>query len=165
MIRLRSYREQDSVAVGILIAEILSKNILDSIPENEKPAYMGPFYNAHSTDSSHQQQVAMFIQDTFVFVAEDEDGKIVGVLRGRPGRLHGLYVHDWYFFMDTGRKLVEKFEESCKKLGNTKIKLASPLYAVPFYLRMGYKKSTGLRNGASFDGRELVWQPMKKKLV
>jgi len=163
MLRVRSYREQDSISVGILIAEVYSKYILETMPEIEKPDYMGPFFNAYSDDSAVQQQVAMFIQDTFVFVAEDEDGKIVGVLRGRPGRLDGLFVHDWYFFQDIGRKLLEKFEKSCQDLGNKKIKVASPLYSVSFFLRMGYKKSTGLRNGASFEGKDLTWQPMKKK--
>lgn len=164
MIRVRSYRELDSIAIGILIAEVFSNYVLDSIRESEKPAYLGPFYNAYSDDTAVQQQIAMFIQDTFVFVAEDEGGKIVGVLRGRPGRIDGLFVHDWYFFQDIGRKLLEKFEKSCQDLGSKKIKVASPLFAVSFYLRMGYKKSTGLRNGTSFEGKELAWQPMKKKI-
>jgi GNAT superfamily N-acetyltransferase len=164
MIRLRSYREHDSIAVAILIADVYRQYVLETLPENEKPAYLGPFYNASSPDPAHQQQIAMLIQDTLVFVAEDEEGKITGVLRGRPGRLHGLYVHDWFFFQDTGRKLVERFEQNCRDLGSKKVKLASPLFAVPFYLRMGYKKSTGLRNGPGFGGRNLLWQPMKKKL-
>ena len=36
------------------------------------------------------------------------------------------------------------------------------LYAVPFYEAMGYKKTTGIRNCWSFDGRGLKYQPMKK---
>jgi hypothetical protein len=30
---------------------------------------------------------------------------------------------------------------------------------------MGYKKSTGVRSGWSFQGRGLQWQPMKKVLI
>ena len=44
------------------------------------------------------------------------------------------------------------------------IRLASTLYAVPFYTRMGYKKSTGVRNGWSFEGSGFQYQPMKKVL-
>ena len=42
--------------------------------------------------------------------------------------------------------------------------MAATLYAVPFYLSMGYKKTTGIRPGWSFEGTGLVYQPMKKLL-
>jgi hypothetical protein len=60
--------------------------------------------------------------------------------------------------------LVEHFEQECMKLGGKVIRLASTLYAVPFYQRLGYKKSTGVRRGWSFEGRGFRWQPMKKPL-
>ena len=126
---------------------------------------MKPFYFARSSEPAHQQQIAMFIRAAVVFVGEDEKGNISGVLRGQPGRLHGLFVNDWYFFQNIGRKLLEEFEQYNQQLGNPKITLASPLYAVPFYLRLGYKKSTGVRSGWCFQGRGLKWQPMKKVLV
>jgi GNAT superfamily N-acetyltransferase len=63
-----------------------------------------------------------------------------------------------------GRKLVERFEQECIRLGATQIKVASTLYAVPFYVEMGYKKTTGVRTGWSFGGSGLKWQPMKKRL-
>jgi hypothetical protein len=39
------------------------------------------------------------------------------------------------------------------------------LYAVPFYQKLGYKKSTGVRAGWSFAGQDFKWQPMKKILT
>jgi hypothetical protein len=39
------------------------------------------------------------------------------------------------------------------------------LFAVPFYSKLGYQKSTGVRISWSFDGYGLPVQPMKKKLT
>ncbi len=107
----------------------------------------------------------MFIQAAVVFIAEDENGNITGLLRGQPGRLHCLFVADWYFFQNTGRLLLEKFEHYNQQLDSPKITLAAHLYSIPFYLRLGYKRSTGIRSGWSFQGRDLKWQPMKKVLA
>jgi hypothetical protein len=46
----------------------------------------------------------------------------------------------------------------------TAVKLLATLYAVPFYLAMGYRKSTGVRCIHSFEGQGLPSQPMKKIL-
>jgi len=98
-----------------------------------------------------------------VFVAEN-DREIVGVLRGRMVRLGSLFVRADYHRQGIGRKLVEHFEKECLREGPTVIRVAATLYAVPFYLAMGYKKSTGERIGWSFDGRGLKIQPMRKVL-
>jgi hypothetical protein len=60
--------------------------------------------------------------------------------------------------------LVERFEQESRQQEVTVIRVASTLYAVPFYLRMGYKRSTGVRSGWSFEGSGLKYQPMKKSL-
>jgi hypothetical protein len=44
------------------------------------------------------------------------------------------------------------------------IKVAATLFAVPFYLEMGYKRTTGVRAYRSFGSSGLVYQPMKKVL-
>jgi hypothetical protein len=44
------------------------------------------------------------------------------------------------------------------------IRVASSLYEVPFYVEMGYRRSTGVRRGWSFEGRGLKIQPMRKSL-
>ena len=50
-------------------------------------------------------------------------------------------------------------------MGGEVIRLASTLYAVSFYQKLGYKKSTGVRTGWSFEGENFKWQPMKKSLA
>lgn len=98
-----------------------------------------------------------------VFVAEDE-GEIVGVLRGRKERLGSLFVRKDYHRRGVGRKLVQRFEQECAQNIPMVIRVAATLHAIPFYAALGYKKSTGLRNGWSFEGRGLKYQPMKKTL-
>jgi len=43
--------------------------------------------------------------------------------------------------------------------------MQATLYAVPFYLSIGFKRSTGVRSGPCFDGEYLPYQPMKKILA
>jgi hypothetical protein len=57
---------------------------------------------------------------------------------------------------------VERCEQECLRQGAKTIKVASTHLAVPFYLTLGYKRTTGIRNGWSFEGTGLRYQPMKK---
>ena len=98
-----------------------------------------------------------------VYVAE-EDGEVVGVLRGRKGRLASLFVRGDRHRQGIGRRLVERFERESIGQGVSAVRVASSLYAVPFYLALGYKRSTGMREGRSFEGRGLKVQPMRKVL-
>ena len=78
--------------------------------------------------------------------------------------LHSLFVHASYHGQGIGRELVERFEMACLQQDVNKITVASSLYAVPFYQRLGYKKSTGVRYGPCFDGADFPTQPMQKTL-
>jgi GNAT superfamily N-acetyltransferase len=98
----------------------------------------------------HKEEIAKVIRAPLVWVAENEQNEIVGMLRGRKDRLHSLFVGGDHHRMGIGRLLVQHFEQECLCLGSQKITLASSLYAIPFYQSLGYKKSTGLRAGRSF---------------
>ena len=54
---------------------------------------------------------------------------------------------------------MEKYERKATTLGSKVIKLNASMYAVPFYKKIGYQKSTGIRNLFG-----LKVQPMKKYL-
>lgn len=83
--------------------------------------------------------------------------EIVGIIRGRSGRIINLFVHQKFHGRSIGRRLVSSFEAASKKEEARPIKVRSSVYAVPFYSRLGYKKTTGLR---SYRGLDV--QPMKK---
>jgi GNAT superfamily N-acetyltransferase len=86
------------------------------------------------------------------------------VLRGREERLGSLFVRGDRHRQGIGRELVERFERASLELGVQVIRVAATLYGVPFYLAMGYKRSTGVRSSQSFEGRGLPIQPMRKIL-
>ena len=100
--------------------------------------------------------------DTF-YVAE-EKRKIIGVVRGKnlgngSFKLINLFVDGKYHKKGIATYLVNKFENSVKKKGGKIIKLNASMFAINFYLKKGYKKSTGVRN---HKGAKI--QPMKKEL-
>jgi predicted N-acetyltransferase YhbS len=78
--------------------------------------------------------------------------------------LGSLFVRKDYHRQGIGCRLVEHFEQACRAEGSQVIRVAATLYAVPFYLKMGYKRSTGVRQSWSFAGHGLPIQPMRKVL-
>jgi GNAT superfamily N-acetyltransferase len=163
MLAIRDYHASDAQAVGRLIADTYSAFNLSFATEAEKALLLGPFRHARSNEPVHKKAIAEVISAAIVFVAE-ADGQIVGVLRGRPERLQSLFVQASFHRQGIGRRLVERFECECLRQGATVIRVASSLYAVPFYLALGYKRSTGVRPGWSFEGSGLQVQPMRKVL-
>jgi GNAT superfamily N-acetyltransferase len=163
VITIRRYREDDAQSVGLLIADTYGEFNLSFAPPGKRGAFLGPFQHAGSPDHAHQEAIARAIRSETVFVAEEE-GEIVGVLRGRRERLASLFVRGDRHRQGIGRRLVERFERESLIQGVAVIRVASTLYAVPFYLAMGYKRSTGVRTGWSFQGTGLRVQPMRKRL-
>jgi GNAT superfamily N-acetyltransferase len=161
---IRRYEERDAASVGVLIAETYSRFNLSFVPPEELSLFLGPFRHAGSPDPAHREAIARTIRSAMVFVAEDE-GEIVGVLRGRKDRLASLFVRGDHHRRGIARRLVEQFEAECVQQGITVIRVAATQYAIPFYLAMGYKRSTGVRTGWSFEGKGLPVQPMRKVLA
>jgi GNAT superfamily N-acetyltransferase len=163
MIIIRNYREEDAERVGWLIADTYGEFNLSFAPPEEREPFLGPFYYARSPEEHHKSEIARVIRAAMVFVADDE-GEIVGVLRGRPDKLQSLFVRADYHRQGVGRRLVERFEQECVRQGANQIKVQATLYAIPFYLAMGYKRTTGVRRMRSFEGSGFKYQPMKKIL-
>jgi predicted N-acetyltransferase YhbS len=168
-ITIRSYREGDAECVGILIADTYRTFNLTFASSGEQAQLLGPFQHATSTEVSHREAIAQAIHAPMVFVAE-EDGEIVGVLRGgredRSGPqcrvLQSLFVRGSHHRRGIGRRLIRLFEQACVEQEVQAIRVAATLFAVPFYLKMGYKRTTGVRQGHSFEGCGLPYQPMKR---
>lgn len=163
MATIRPYREADAESVGWLIAETYSKFNLSFATSEELGKLLGPFRHAWSAEPAHRAAIAEVIRAPWVFVAE-EDGEIVGVLRGRKERLASLFVRGDRHRQGIGRRLVEQFEQECIRQGVTVIRVCATPYGIPFYTAVGYRRSTGIRNGWSFEGTGLAYQPMKKIL-
>ncbi|MEN8172895.1 MAG: GNAT family N-acetyltransferase [Chloroflexota bacterium] len=163
MIRIRNYKEKDADEVGRLIADTYAEfNLAFASPE-DRNLMLGPFRYARSADEKHQAAIAEVLRSPVILVAET-GGEVVGILRGRKERLASLFVHKKQHHQGIGRRLVGAFEAEMLVQGVSVIRLAATLHAVPFYSRLGYKKSTGVRTGWSFDGYGFPYQPMKKML-
>ena len=160
---IRDYNEKDAAEVGLLIKETYGDFNLGYLSPDERAPFLGPFYYAGDGDPAHQQLIGEMIRSQFVYLAEVE-GTIAGILRGRMNRLGSLFVAKAFHRQGVATGLVEHFEKTVRQKGGTVIRVASSLYAVPFYLKMGYKKSTGVRNSWSFDGYGFPIQPMRKVL-
>lgn len=164
MATIRSYRDADAESVGRLIADTYSAYNLSFASPEELAKLLGPFRYARSTDPVHRAAIADIIRAPVVLIAE-EGGEVVGVLRGRKERLASLFVRGDCHRRGIGRALVEEFEHRSLGLGVTTIRVAATLYAIPFYSALGYHKTTGIRDGWSFEGTGLTYQPMKKVLL
>jgi GNAT superfamily N-acetyltransferase len=164
MIAIVVYEDRHAEAVGRLIADTYGHFNLSFASPEQRALLLGPFQHAYSGEQAHQQAIARVLRSEMAYVAE-EDGEIVGVLRGRKERLGSLFVRGDRHRRGIGRMLVERFEQECLERSMSVIRVASSLYAVPFYLEMGYKRSTGLRCGWSFGGTGLQIQPMRKVLA
>ncbi len=162
-ITIRPYSESDAERVGRLIADTYSHFNLAFASADELGRLLGPFRHAWSPEPAHRAAIAQVIRAPLVIVAE-EDGEIVGVLRGRKERLASLFVQGDHHRRGIGRRLVEQFEQECIRQEAPVIRVASTLYAIAFYTALGYHRTTGIRSGWSFEGTGLRYQPMKKVL-
>ena len=163
MITIRSYQESDAEQVGRLIADTYDEFNLSFLPPEERGLFLGPFRYARSPEKAHQAALVEVVRSPMAYVAE-EDGEIVGILRGRKERLASLFVRGDRHRQGIGTRLVQRFELDSIQQGTTMLRVAATLYAVPFYLALGYRRSTGVRTGWSFEGRGLKVQPMRKVL-
>jgi GNAT superfamily N-acetyltransferase len=162
---IRTYEEEsDAPEVGRLIADTFGRYNLDHFPPAERDLFLGPFRHAASDDPARQVEIAKMIRSEIVLVADD-GGEIVGVLRGRAERLGSLFVRGDRHRGGIGRTLVERFETLAWLQGGRRIRVAATPYAVPFYLAVGYKRSTGARRMRVFEGSDYLYQPMKKTLA
>ena len=164
LVHIRHYRDSDAQAVGRLIADTFAEYNLSSLAAPERDAMLGPFLHARSPDAGHQAAIARAIRSEMVYVAERE-GMVVGVLRGRTTRLGSLFVRGDHHRLGIGRALVDRFERDVLELGGSVLKVAATLYAVPFYLAVGYRRTTGVRPYRGFGWSGMAYQPMKKVLA
>jgi len=163
MLQLRPYQECDAVEVGRLIAETFRKFNLAYASSEEQERLLGPFRHAGSDREEHRDAIANIIKATWVLVAE-QDGEIVGVLRGSPGRLHSLFVREDRHRNGIGRMLMRELERMSRDKGADTLTMQSSLYAVPFYKSLGYKTDGAVQYGDCFDGADFPYQPMRKDL-
>ena len=155
MLRIRNYREKDLYQSASLVSETFCK-----FNSKDNPSDVSRDYAAYYDPSINLDDIRKRFEDTALFFVAEKNRQIVGLLRAIENRIVNLFVHESFHRQGIGKRLIHRYERECKKRGYQKIVLRSQIYAIPFYLACGYKKTTGIRNKYG-----LIIQPMKKQLT
>ena len=142
MIRIRKFRKSDLIDSAKLVREVFSKFNRKEGPKKAIDEYLS-YYKTTKDNIEGLQKI--FFTSPIVFVAV-EGTKIIGLVRGNKKKVGNLFVKGKYHGKGIGRRLMKKFEREALKLGSREIRIKASLYAVPFYQKMGYKKTTGHTN-------------------
>ena len=155
MVKIRKFRKRDITEVAKLVHSTYKRFCAKDATHEANQRYLDQ-YDVKKKGIRELEREFLRTKVAFVAIA---DNKIVGVIRGGMERIGNLFVDSDYQRKGIANELVGKFEKEVKRLGVAVIKITASLYAVPFYLAVGYKKTTGIRNH-----KGIKVQPMKKVL-
>lgn len=142
MIRIRKYRHSDFEPVARLVRKLFHKFVMpDASPDGVK--WWTIFHSLKK--ENHENIIRRFNECSICFVAVDK-GKIVGTVMGTTDEMVRLFVKESYHGRGVGKILAERFEKECKKMGSSQYRIIASLWAVPFYQKIGCRKTTGIRN-------------------
>ncbi len=152
--RIRPFKKSDTYEAAKLISETYASFNRTEGSRKAVQEYID-FYNPDINIDKIQKG---FIKSDIFLVAE-LNGKLLGLVRGAKNRVFNLFVVGNEHGKGIGKKLMEAFEKKCHAKGSKQINIKASLYSVPFYQKIGYKKTTGVRN---FQGLKV--QPLRKNL-
>jgi N-acetylglutamate synthase-like GNAT family acetyltransferase len=152
--KIRGFQKKDTKEVALLAMKTFEKYNGSDYFEKE-----GIQKTIDAFNPKKNSNLSDDFKKTPIFYVAEENNKIVGMVRGTINKLTSLFVDGREHKKGIGKQLVDKFENEAKRKGSKQIKLNASLHATYFYQKMGYKKSTGIRN---FKGLKVY--PMKKVL-
>src|SRR3989344_1604683 len=155
--KIRKFKRNDLVEVANLVKRTYAKY---NYKDGSKKAIQG-YLNLYDPKKNLKRIKDWFFKDSIFYVAISKN-KIIGVVRGNKKRIWNLYVDGSHHRKGIGQKLMAKFEKEAQLQGSKIIHLRSSLFAVPFYEKLDYKKTTGIRKSQLL--LNLKYQPMAKKL-
>lgn len=150
---IRKLKNSDINETCLLIMNVFSKFNSNEGSKKATQDYLN-YYDPQK--NKIEELIENFSKNPINFIAI-ENNKIIGIIRGRTEKITNLYVDGTMHKKGIGRALVEKFEKEAINKGSKKIKIKASLFAIPFYQKLGYKKTTGIRKFIGFKT-----QPMKK---
>ncbi len=154
--KIRKFNKKDTKEVASLIVRTYTKF---NGKEYYKKEAVKKYINHYDISKNPEEELLKQFNKTPIFYVAIDKKKIVGMIRGKTNKISNLFVDEKYHGKGIGRKLVNMFESDARKRGGKEIKIKASLYATSFYQKMGYKKTTGIRN---FIGLKIY--PMKKIL-
>lgn len=149
---IRKFKRGDEKEVAKLIYETFRK-----YNENDGSKKAIKKYLENNSLKKSSEELFNQYNGEIAFVALDGK-KIIGFVKGKRGHLRNLFVYGKYHGKGIGKMLMKKFESESKRMGSKEVVIShASTYAVPFYEKIGYKKTTGVRTKCG-----LKVQPMKK---
>lgn len=141
--KIRKFEERDVVEVANLAMETFKRyngsDFYDKDAIANTLAYFDP------TKNNKQRLLEKFSKKFIFYVAVEED-KIVGMINGVPNRISSLFVDGAQHRKGVGKELFNSFEFEAIEYGSNRISIEASLYAVNFYEKMGFDKTTGIIN-------------------
>ena len=147
--KMRSFHLRDAEKVSDLIVATFQEHVAKDC----LPAGVAEIARRFSIS-----ELVLMSQVSDILVAESK-GVIVGVVARKKDRIFSLFVDTKQQRTGIGTALLQKAEQLAQKEGVYKMKIRASLFAVPFYLKHGYKKSTGV-----VSAHGLLYQPVIKIL-
>lgn len=155
MIRIRKFKITDTERVSYVISRVF----LEFNNKEGSKIAVQRYIDSFDIKNGLENVKNKFLKSKIFFVALNNK-EIIGLIRGNKSYIIGLFILGSYHNKGVGGRLMGIFEKECKKLGSRGIRIRSSIFAIKFYEKMGYKKSTGIRN---FKGLKV--QPMRKVFI
>ena len=152
--KIRKFRKSDTKRVTDIIRKTAPEFVKKDFTKKSLKRYID-FYDT----KKNLKKIEKSFRKTNIFFVAEENNKIAGLIRGEKDRIRNLFVHGKYHKMGIATKLIKRFEKEAIKKKSKNIKIFSSSYALPFYQKMNYKKTTGKRIKKDVEG-----YPVKKIL-
>ncbi|MCG3181930.1 MAG: hypothetical protein BIFFINMI_04376 [Phycisphaerae bacterium] len=141
-ITIRKYQASDFDEAATLVHEVYAKFVApDGTAEGARwwLDYLNP------AGDNREKLRTRWAEETIGYVAVS-GRRIVGIVMGTTEELKRLFVKESLHSRGIGRSLMHRFERECRRRGAKRYRVVASLFAVPFYLRMGCRRSTGVRS-------------------
>ena len=156
-IRLRPCRPGDFHAVAAFIHRLYLKYVTPGCSTRAGVRWWSAFLSPGEENRAAIEK--RYRADTIALLAVRR-GRLAGVVMGNKRELVRLFVDDRLHRRGIGRRLFAAFEARCRRLGSRRFRVVASLYAVPFYLSCGCRRTTGVR-----DYHGVRVQPLRKTLA
>ena len=142
MVEIRAFRKEDTREVASLFYRTMRKfNSKDYF----KKSAVKEFIDYYNPEKHPLPRLIRRFKATPIFYVAEQDGKIVGGIRGKPYRIFSLYVEGECHGMGIGNLLIHRFESEAKRMGSILAHVRASIHAIQFYEKMGYRKTAEVR--------------------
>lgn len=149
--KIQKFKEKQAKQVCKLVTDCFNKFVAPAFSLKGRKEFLSKITSEKFVERSKSKK-----REYYVAVRNNQVIGVIGMKKNQR-RIGLLFVDKRFHRKGVAKALVGKIEPILKKESNKSIKTRSSLYAVKFYEKMGYKKSTGL-----IKSKGMIYQPMRK---